>query len=437
MTECADEARAPRYRHSVSMRLWNETRVAGQEQTVAEDWLGSELEPCRKSEGRIGLPAVVLRHSATSGTKGGGMKSSALIPLVVLLVSSSGLAAQVRPSESPVSHFQGSCESDPDGTKFAEKACYTTYYPGDPSLDRRYRPPTCDKSRPLAKGQKEALAKMYSHAPDYLQARLCRLTRFFLTRSTSWGPKGWGYWEGPDRSPNKGVYLAISDQELRGKKSIADAHNETADQLLGVATGGRRRGPQFARLRAADNSSDPALTILGTVAHEMGHVLISDANVDGTHPDHPRRMVSGPPRSACFEDAFLGTSWDADTFHRHMRRWVDFADQHSNKQKNPDSEFNLERLKSAVRRGNFNASNDPVEKVYRNKEFVSLHSALAPEEDFAETYKHKVLADAMPNQKVVFRLGNRDIDMHELLESEIPAKKVQCLRDFGFLSNLP
>lgn len=383
-----------------------------------------------------GKPGIGRIRLANIG--GVAMNSSTLIPLVFLTAAYSAQAAeqsyQTNPTEPPVSHFQGSCESDPDGTKFASKACFTDYYPGDSLYGRDYRPPTCLK-KTVTKRQKEVLAKIYRRAPDYLQAKLCRLTQLFVTRPAPWGPVGWGFWEGPDKPPGKGVYLAISARELERKKSIADAENEIADQLLGLADGGRRRGPRVARLRAED--SDPVLTILSAVAHEMGHVLLADANADGQDIDHPRRRVSGPPRNACFEDAFLGTSWNADAFHKNMRRWADFGFQNHNIQKNPDSEFDLERVRSAVDARRFDVASDAIENVYRNKEFVSLQAKVAPEEDLAETYRYKVLVDASQNKPIVFRLGDREINARDLLESEIPAKKVQCLRDLGFLTAQP
>jgi hypothetical protein len=367
------------------------------------------------------------------------MKSIALIPLAFLTMTHSALAAaelpyQNRPTEPPVSHFKGTCDSDPDGTKFAEKACYTTYYPGNylKPKSSAYRPPVCGK-KPVTKDQKEVLAKIYSRAPDYLQAKLCRLTQLFVTKPYPWGPVGWGFWEGPDHSPGTGVYLAVSARELDGKKSVADAENETADQLLGVAGRGLRRGPQLARLRA-DDASDPVLTILAEVAHEMGHVLLADANMDGTDRLHPRREVSGPPRSGCFEDAFLGKSWSADSFHQHMRRWVDFGKQYGNRQANPNVQFDLERLRSAVRKNTADVANLAIKNVYDSKEFVSFAASINPMEDVAETYKYKVLADATPNQKIRLRLDGRDVNVFDLLDSGILAMKVQCLRDFGFLS---
>jgi hypothetical protein len=377
---------------------------------------------------------------SAAGDVGGSMKSSALIPLVFLMVSCSaqaaGLSSLKGPPEPPASHFRGSCESDPDGTKFAEKACYTSYYPGEQGFRGRYRRPRCASSPQVTRDQRDVLARVYSRAPDYLQSRLCRLTQVFVIRPAPWGPVGWGFWEGPDRPPGTGVYLAIADRELRSRKSIADAENQIVDQLLGVAPAFRNRALLSARLRAED-SSDPTLTILGAIAHEMGHVLVADANADGTDIHHPRRRVSGPPRSACFEEAFLGTSWNADIFHRNMRRWVDFGDQHNNRQINPASTFNLERERSAVRLRQFAAVGNAIERVYRNREFVSVQADVAPEEDVVETYKFKVLADATPNQPIVFRLGTQEINVRDLVESGIPARKVQCLRDLGFLTSPP
>ena len=38
-----------------------------------------------------------------------------------------------------------------------------------------------------------------------------------------------------------------------------------------------------------DGPSDPELTVLAELAHELGHVLVADANMDGIKRYHPRR----------------------------------------------------------------------------------------------------------------------------------------------------
>jgi hypothetical protein len=119
-----------------------------------------------------------------------------------------------------------------------------------------------------------------------------------------------------------------------------------------------------------------------------------------------------------------------------MRRWVDFGFQNNNVQKNPESEFNVARVRAAVRARNFAVADEAIKNVYRNNEFVTLQAKVAPEEDWAETYRYKVLLDASPKE-LVFRLDGQEINVRKLLESDVLAKKVQCLRDFGFLTAQP
>jgi hypothetical protein len=369
------------------------------------------------------------------------MKSSALIALAVLIAAHAAQAAESpkspggSPSGPPVTHFQGSCESDPDGKKFAAKACYLArnYYPKNSIVGGKYHRPTCGAKSVTAR-QRRILARTYTRAPDYMKAKLCRLTQLFVTRVQPWGPWGWGFWEGPDHPPGTSVYVAISDADLGSKKPLADSENETAQRLLGTGERGGYYGRHLLRLKDAA-SADPELTVLGELAHELGHALLADANADGIDEKHPRRQVSGPPRSACFGDAFLGSSWNPASFY--MTRWVDFGEQYGNQQKNPNVEFSLKRLKSAALRGRLDTASDAIRNVYRSKEFVSFAAAVNPIEDFVETYKYKVLVDASPKQSIAFRLGRQEINIADLLDSGIPEGKVKCLRDLGLLEGTP
>jgi hypothetical protein len=359
-----------------------------------------------------------------------------LFALIVTAAACSAKAAEApRPTEPPVSHFQGTCESDPDGTKFAAKVCYTDYYPGEAGSGSAYHPPSCSEKPELTDRQKEVLAKAYRRAPEYMRAKLCLLTRLFVTATTTGEPWGWGFWEGPDRPPGKGVYIAITDRDLNDARSVADIENQTTAELIGPSDAGRRSG--LLRLGGGGAPADPEVTVLAEMAHELGHVLLSDTNADGTDPRHPRREVSGPPRSACFESAFLGASWDADSFHKHMRRWAGFGEQNQNRQTNPEVDFSLSRLMSAARRGRLAPANEAISNVFRSREFVSFAAAVAPEEDFVETYKYKVLADAAPKLTIGIRLRGHDINVLGLLDSGVLAKKVSCLRELGMLSGMP
>jgi hypothetical protein len=371
------------------------------------------------------------------------MRATGLIPLIFLTVSFSAKAGAASfpeyPTTPPETHFQGTCVSDPDGTKFAEKACYTNYSfgPRGPDFAPRYRPPTCEKSKPVTEAQKDILAKAYSRAPDYMKSKLCRLTQLFVTKPWSWGPMGWGFWEGPDRLPgSKSVYVAVSDRDLTSKKSLVDVENQTIRDLLRYSGRDSGKGSGLVQLKTGA-ALDPELTVLAELAHELGHALVADANMDGIKRYHPRRRVNGPPRTACFEDAFIHASWDEERFNRHLRRWVDFGKQYDNRAKSPDLKFSLERLREDARGGKFETANRVIRDVYFSKEFVSFAASINALEDVAETYKYKVLADAMANQQVGFDLDGRDINVFALLDSGVLQKKVQCLGDIGFLSGQP
>lgn len=69
------------------------------------------------------------------------MKPNALFPFVLLFAGYSAQAADTpRPAAPPVSHFQGTCDSDPDGKKFAARACYTRDNPADAGYGDEYQP---------------------------------------------------------------------------------------------------------------------------------------------------------------------------------------------------------------------------------------------------------------------------------------------------------
>lgn len=365
------------------------------------------------------------------------MKSWAPIVLVgVMLAFSTQLADSARrPSlqAGSVNHFQGQCENDPDGTRFAAKACYLNYSRFDPAragFGRLYHRPTCDRSKELPEPKKDVLARAYVLAPNYVKAKLCRLTQVFVTQPRDlWG--SWGFWEAPDRPPGTGTFIAISDDFI-GKKSLAEEENDVLDKLLKLHVQPRsQRLPYF----ATADASDPGAAMLAVFAHELGHILLADTDADGTDPRHPRRRVSGPPQSACFEHAFLGQSWNARIFHRHMRRWIPFAEQDHNRQRT--IVFSLKRLQREARARDYVEIGKEIMEVYQSREFVSPFAAVRPEEDFVETYKYKVLADVAGDLTIRFPIEGEDRKLSEVVRSPIIERKIRCIGDLGLLSGEP
>ena len=364
------------------------------------------------------------------------MKLKALFPFVLLIAGTSAQAADSSgpPSTPPVSHFQGTCESDPDGKKFAARACYTKDNPADARYGDEYQRPACDTGRQVTDKQRLMLARTYARAPDYMKGKLCRLTQIFVTEDTTEGPWGWGYWEGSDRPPGTGVFVAVSGVELDKVASIAERQNETVDLLLGVQ-GEKKKQARLVRLKS-ESAPDPVVTVLGGLAHELGHALLADTNADGVNELHPRRQISGPPTSSCFEDAIINTSWDPGLFHHNMTRWVMFGDQGHNRPKSRELRFNLYRLREQADRGRLDGINDVLERIYRSPEFITVAAAIRPEEDFVETYSAKVVADA-GGQAAEFRFGRRKISLSDRLKSDVVNQKVECLRTLGLLSGQP
>jgi hypothetical protein len=359
------------------------------------------------------------------------MRSGAPVLVFAAAVAAMSLQATAAPRyPSPPSHFQGPCEEDPDGRRFSANACYldkSRFDPARAGFGRFYRRPTCDLNKQLSDRQRELLARAYVLAPSYVKAKLCHLTRLFVIPSRKlWD--SWGFWEAPDRPPGSGTFIAISDN-LIGENSIADEENELLDRLLRAKE--RPHPPLLPGLRAPADS-DPGFSTLAALAHELGHILLADANADGTDPRHPRRRVSGPPKSACFEHAFLRQSWIPEIFHHHMQRWIVFGDQEHNRQRS--IRFNLAQLQEEARIGNYVAVSRAIGRMYRSQQFVSVFAAVRPEEDFVETYKYKVLTDVMPDLAVWLPADRQELRLADHVKSPSIERKIRCIGDLGLLS---
>jgi len=66
-----------------------------------------------------------------------------------------------------------------------------------------------------------------------------RDSRSFETDTKGGDWDSWGLWEGSDRDPGTGVFIAISDKYLASKQSFADYENQTVDKLLHLRNGRR------------------------------------------------------------------------------------------------------------------------------------------------------------------------------------------------------
>jgi hypothetical protein len=292
----------------------------------------------------------------------------------------------------------------------------------------KYERPTCDGQRQITDDQKLFLAKAkillaraYELAPEYVQARLCRLTQLFVTHDIETGWGSWGFWEAPDRPPGTGIFIGISESFLAGTMTLDALEASVLDKLRRK----KREDDDAPRFRfpkggGDEPADDPALATLAVLAHELGHILLARTNADGIYPNHPRRRVVAAPVDACFATAFLGQSWDRRQFQQSMRRWVPFG--------NP--------AKNRTKRG-VDASS--TKKIYDGGHFVGAFAAISPEEDLIETYKYKVLADANVNSPLSIRLpeATLGIELKSFLNTPVISSKIACIRRLGLLSGRP
>jgi hypothetical protein len=342
------------------------------------------------------------------------MHTRALILLLCLVTGYPAHAFQCR------RHFLPSNQvcpvgdpNDPNGPAagtFLAKVCdlQTPYDPSNPTSTTGYSSPICAGTASY-KSYLSQLAAAFTLAPVDVQQKLCALTHVFVTSSTSL-PDAWGIWEiAPAQGSftqrgNGGVYIAVPGSMLMSATTLAIEENTVYARLFGIASyppTSPPNLPSFTSASAAANSR--AAGTLAILAHELGHILLADANADGTGVTgrmHPRTnngtALCEQPVSRCFESDFLGTSseshrWNSNNFHANMRRWVPFGDQHGNNHQRAG--INFATLAQDVRSGSSNAVGE-MAAVYTSGEFVSVFATVSPEEDFIETYKYKVLAAA-------------------------------------------
>jgi hypothetical protein len=355
-------------------------------------------------------------------------------------------------------HFLDNCGDIKSGTAFSENACYI-----DPNFDpnklmsnlgKGYTSPKCDKTKSLSPTIIGNLKKAYEVAPEYVRQKVCQLTfhdcvsgkcyQLFVTAPPAIGTS-WGFWEAKDWCPNGicttpsdrmqpiglGVFIGISENLLNGStSSIVDVENSLVSAL--TRANGNPPGLHFFK----EPTTMPELAVLGVLAHELGHVLLANTNADAFFSNHPRLQVTGPPSNDCFDRAFLQVSWVSAEYQKPTRakntRWITFKITHAdtlsqNHIKWPD-------VYSLVKNNKHKDALDKIAALYDAKEFVSLWASLRPEEDFVETFKYKVLSDAMQSQPLMVNFGAADINVFDFIKDKMPAfGKVQCLMDLGLV----
>jgi hypothetical protein len=308
--------------------------------------------------------------------------------------------------------------NDPNGPAagtFLAKVCDLNlnvtppYDPSKPGDNTNYSSPTC-AGKTLTNSYLSQLGDAFTLAPVDVKQKLCALNQVFVTSSAG-AMEAWGIWEiAPDlgssvtRHGNGGVYIVVPDTVLQSATSLPAAESAVYAALFKLGSYPSTL-PQLSSQNAA--SKTLAAGTLAILAHELGHILLADANADGTGGDgraHPRTTnpdgtaLCDPPLDKCFESDFLGTAsenhrWNAKDFHTNMRRWIPFnrmGGQHGNKHHSVD----FGSVWKNVNANKYADATTGITAIYGSGELASLFAAVTPEEDFVETYKYKTLAAA-------------------------------------------
>ena len=249
-----------------------------------------------------------------------------------------------------------------------------------------------------------------------------------MTTAASESGESWGLWEGPDQPPRTGVFIAISESVLAGPQSLSGTEQaplQTGEEnsILLRLLDNLRSWPT-----ASPASSPPSYTgdepagqewaVLAVLAHELGHILFFDGNVDG------RPGLERPVRkSNCFDTAFLGKSWVSSSYLR--RAWVSFKDRNGSNHKSGRIKH-LDEIDRQIRLGRYPEASDALRGVYGGQ-FASLFGSVSPDEDFVEIYKLLVLrAAGLARLHISFPISNERINVLTFLDGEV-SEKADCI----------
>jgi hypothetical protein len=342
---------------------------------------------------------------------------------LLVIVSGAALlfACAVPPPPPPISTQVASgpsCVADGHGgamlnLRVLQKG-YTPYVYYQPN-PQPYRAPQADPEVSVdpASAMAQDIQGAFAAAPAFFQQQLCSLDGVYVNptgcssfdgrtcRGFAGGDKGlveasWGFREGPSIYPvgarlplgHRGEYIALSASPWSGPNVHAPKFSEYERRLLRLllppwpSTAGP--APQYADYGPANTAAEtPAMTVLGALAHEYGHVLWYDTfRPNGTDD-----------LSFCGGTFFEG-SWDGRLVLPPL--WRNFGV--VGEQPHDRNAVQLGWIKKVIRRGDSVGVNYAV--LYLNyyynldNRWASYFATRSPDEDFVETFKFYVLQRA-------------------------------------------
>jgi len=253
-----------------------------------------------------------------------------------------------------------------------------------------YNPPQSDAT-PVPSNYVALFRKAFTIAPGGLQTALCMVNNVYI--DTMYDPDGWAFWEAPPQAPQGQGKLFIGISERLLSKLVQPAPLTLSDLEAGILRGLVLNLPNGVTFSKGDPRQDtPEMALLAVLAHEMGHLLFAD-------------QLNTIESCGFFANSWTGALAFPDRFHQFG---IDNpAALHKNGEPYKDeieSDFRRHRTYDGIQKlgtlygANISAPNSHNPSSATSTAWVSLFSAVAPDEDFAETYKLVVLRNAQQGE---------------------------------------
>ena len=310
---------------------------------------------------------------------------------------------------------------------------------GRPQLTR-YSPP--ESAGAVSEPYRSDLIRAFDEAPSFLQRRLCHLDAVFINQQPQ--SPDLGIWENVDQraSDRKArTYVILSDRWWHGPGHTLVSLSEH-EALLNAPF---EKFPHMLKY-SSPQDSDRALTLISALAHEDGHIV--------QYSEPLQRDVCRTLDDGAESDIFLG-SWSKVSWPGRFH----FAEQSALKleqskvingpsydtlaesivtQNDGGSEAQklggkVEEVSSSRQARQIVMQN--LRQIYSNGMWFSLFATVAPDEDFAETYKALALQTALnPLTSLSVQVADtKPIDVLAPAAGGAPtsilARKERCLAD--------
>jgi hypothetical protein len=226
------------------------------------------------------------------------------------------------------------------------------------------------------------LAQAFTIAPPAFQTQLCGLDGVFIDPTACTYPAGcfgtsWGL---AQRRFGSGRYIAVSAALWNDRPSYSRFETNLINTLLPLSP--------VSYINPIPASDTFAMTVLAALAHEMGHVRFNDIFAPGPG------LGNFDPTQLCGGNTFI--SWNGGAAHiRPPPSWRHLLTQNE-RHLHPVPDVHkagagpqIWQIDNALNSG---TAGDLLDQLYApDAPWASFFAAIAPDEDFVETYKLKVL----------------------------------------------